>query len=326
MRSLLALLLLVPTPLLAADAGTAQPLRLSGEAFGFPSQIEVRDLPRDRADAAIRAAFAELDHAEAEARALERTAAGGQAVRLDAAASELLRRAEAFCLWSENAVSPLGGELFSLWGLRQPVTSLPTPDELDAATSSARCDRMSLDLSAATVRVAAGSRLELFPFDLGWGVDRAADLLKARGSGNFWIEVGPILRAAGGGPAGRGWQVAPQIAGESGEATSSFLLRDHSAAILTPQDHPLRVAGETFAPYLDQRNGRPGPRIVTLLVVTELAIDAEGVGYSMYALGAADGMLLVGSLQPRPAIRWYLGSGEGRAVISDINWASVPKR
>ncbi len=328
MRSHLRLCALLSSfvPLTAAFAAApAQPLRLAGTALGYATQIEIRDLPRDAADAAIRATFADLAAANAAARGVEREAVDGKPVALDASTTELFRRAQAFCVWSGGAATPLGGRLFALWGLRTPTHALPTADAVAAAVESGNCDRAAYDPKGSTLTVAKGSRLEFYPFEVGWAVDRATALLRQRGTGNFWVQVGPVVHGEGAGPAGRGWEIQPGKLRGMDEPPSSFFLRDRSAALLTAQDRQLAIAGETFPSYLDLRHGKPSSGIAATYVVSQLAIDAQAIAYTMFVLGAPEGMLLVGDLRPRPSIRWYLGRGDGPPVITDVNWSIVPK-
>jgi thiamine biosynthesis lipoprotein ApbE len=311
--------------LLATAAGAAQPVRMAGHAFDLPSEIEVRDLPRASAEEAIRAAFVALAEARLDLRALEAAAATGQAVALAPPELDLLLRAYGFCLWSEGAVSPLGGEIFRLWGVRAPARVLPLPSDLADAVATASCDRLTLDPAAATLRVAPGSALDFYPFELGWAVDRAVDALRARGAGNLWVSVGGVARAQGPGPDGRGWRVAPPLFPGQEEPIPPFYLRDRALAIRTPGDRPLRIAGELLHPYIDLRRGRPGGGVVAVLVVGEVGVEAAGLGYAMLALGEREGTSLLGGLDPRPSIRWLLGSGEGLPVLVDVNWGAVPK-
>jgi thiamine biosynthesis lipoprotein ApbE len=309
---------------LAAGAAAAEPLRLAGRAFDRKAEIEVRDLPAAAAQAAIGEAFRELERARAELRAIESTATTETPAQLDPRQAELVRRAMGICYWSEGAVGPLGGEIFRLWGLRFAATSFPVPDEIERAVDSARCERANLDPTTRILTVAPGSRFDFFPFEIGWAIDRAAASLRAAGAADFWIEVGPIVRAAGGGATGEGWKFEPPLVPGQLEPLAPFLLRDRAVAVLRPADRPLRIAGESFAPYVDQRRGRPpGPAIGAVLLVSELAVDAQAVGYAMFALGPHDGTMLLGALDPRPSIRWLLGSGEGPPVMTDVNWGVV---
>jgi len=309
---------------LVASAAVAEPVRLAGRAFDRRAEIEVRDLAAGDAGRAIEEAFRELERARGELRAIEATANPATPVQLDTRQTELLRRALGSCYWSEGAVGPLGGEVYRIWGLRFPATSFPTPDEMERAVDAARCERAALDVAARVLRVAVAGTLDFFPFEVGWAVDRAAETLRAAGAGDFWIEVGGVARAAGPGPTGRGWSYElPPLPGQL-EALPPFLLRDRSMALLRPGDRPLRIAGESFPPYLDLRRGRPsGPAIAAVVVVSELAVDAQAVGYAMFALGPHDGTMRLGALPERPSIRWFLGTGDGPPVLTDVNWGVV---
>lgn len=321
--------LAVPLCLAALASGgavQAEPLRLAGRAFGQRAEIEIRDLAPADAERAIRAAFEELENARAELRAIEATAEPGVRVQLDERQAELVRRALGICEWSGGAVGPLGAELFRLWGLRFASTSFPVPDEIERAVATARCERAAIDPQSRILTVAEGSRLDFFPFETGWAVDRAAATLRTHGAENFWIEVGSTARAAGGGPDGHGWSYEPPLIAGQVEPLAPFALRDRAVVLLRPGDRPLRVAGESFAPYIDLRRGHPGSAAtLAVLLVSELAVDARAVGYAMFALGPREGTLLLGSLTPRPSIRWLLGNGDGPPVLADVHWSSVSR-
>jgi len=309
--------------LLAASAA-AEPLRMAGRAFDRRAEIEVRDLDRAAAERAVGAAFRALESARADLRAIESTARPGVPVQLDGSQAVLVRRALGFCAWSSGAVGPLGGEVFRIWGLRFPVTSFPVPDEIERAAASAGCSRAAID-PAGVLSLAEGSALDFFPFELGWAVDRAAAILREAGAANFWIDLGTVVRAAGGGPDGRGWTYAPPLVAGQLEPLPPFPLRDRAVALLRPADRPLRVAGESFPPYVDLRRGRPGggEAVAAVLVVSEIAVDAQALGYAMFVLGPRDGTLLVGAISPRPSIRWLLGGGQSPPVLADVNWGVV---
>jgi len=315
-------LILAPT---AAAPGATEPLRMAGTAFDRPAEIEVRDLDPAIASGAVREAFAELERSRATLRSLESTAGEGRTVTLDQTAADLVRRSAGFCLWSEGAVSPLGGEVFRLFGLRSPVGARPTPEEIDRAVTAAHCDRLAYVEARRELTVAAGSRLDFFPFEIGWAIDRAAESLRRAGAANFWIEVGPIVRGAGGGPDGRGWEVMPPAFSGLIEPLAAIYLRDRSLALLTADDRTLRIAGDRFSPYLDLRHARPGSGTMAVFVLAELGVDAAGVAYAMFALGPHDGTMLFGTLSPRPSVRWILGSGAGPPVLTDVNWSAVPR-
>jgi thiamine biosynthesis lipoprotein ApbE len=326
LRSVAAALAFAFAFVIALPVAGAEPVRLAGHSLGWAAEIEVRDLERDAAGAAIADAFDELERARRAARSLEQRARGGEPVALDATEAALLRRLQGLCYWSEGTLGPAGGELLRLWGAGAPAAALPTREALEPAVESARCERLTLAADPPRLELATASSLALGPFEVGWAVDRAAERLAAHGATNFWIAVGPVARAAGGGPDGRGWRFAPpRLAGQE-QPLAPFHLRDQALALLTPDQRPLRIAGERFPPFVDYRRGRPAGSAVAVLVVSELAVDAAAVGYVMFARGPADGTLLLGNLTERPSIRWLLGTGGGPPLLTDVNWGVVSRR
>lgn len=321
-------LALVATLLFAAATPAAAATRFVGSAFGDPAEVEVLGLDPAATEAAVTAAFAAIARAEADAGALaERVAAAaGAPLALSPIELDLLARAQGFCSWSEGTVTPLGGEIYRLWGRRAPALGRPGGAALAAAAERARCGRLALEAAGPVARVAAGSELDLFPFESGWAVDRAVAALVALGAANARVAVGSTQRGVGPGPAGRGWPVRfPPLAG-GGVPPAPFFLRDRAAALLAVADRPLAVAGERAVPYLDFRTGRPVEGRVLVAVVTDLAVDARALAQAMYVLGPNPGQLFLGSLRPTPSVLWLLGSGESEPLLAHSNWTKVPKR
>ena len=319
---------------LLAAAAAAEPTapaaatRFVGSAFGDAAEVEVLELDAVATEAAVRAAFVAIAAAEAESRGLAERAATAAGAPLALAPDELalLARAQSFCVWSEGTVTALGGEIYRLWGRRGPAPGRPGADPLATAAGRAGCARLTLDATAPSARVAAGSELDLFPFEAGWAVDRAVAALTALGVGNARVRVGPALRAIGAGPAGRGWPVTfPPLPGAAGPPPP-FYLRDRAAALLSIADRPLVAGGERVSPYLDLRTGRPVVGRVLVVVVTDLAVDARALAQAMFVFGPSAGQLFLGSLQPTPSVLWLLGSGESEPVLAQANWSKVPKR
>jgi thiamine biosynthesis lipoprotein len=327
LRSLAALaflLALVPNAGSSAEAPAA--LRSQGSVLGTPFEIEVRDLDRPAAEAAITQAFAAAARLEGEAAALARLTGGGGEVALGEAAFELLQRARALCRWSDGAVGPLGGPLFRLWGLTERAPGRPGRAALDAAVAAGRCDRLTLDAERRSARLAEGAELHLFPFAQGWAADALAEALRTAGADNSLVRVGVIRRAAGGGPEGRGWPVEPPAAAGAADPVATIYLRDRALALLSPDDRPLAIGGERFPPYLDLSTGAPAEGVVQVLVVAERALDAHALGYALFALGPRRGQFRLGGLEPPPAVLWQLGRGEGEPLLAESSWWTVPKR
>lgn len=335
---LLFLLGAAPAPQVQIQASSQEirPVRIAATAFGDPVEIEVRDLPRDTARAAIQAALAEVSELERLTRTRPASsdtgglsalnaAAGGGAQAVDPRLMPLLVRAQEFCFWSDGAHGPLGGDLYNLWGLRggEALAAPPDSGTLQQASGAAQCDRLKLTPASNTAELAAGSRLDLHGFVEGYAVDQAVEMLRKNGVANGFVQVGTLQRAIGGGADGRGWKIVlPRFPGMD-QAAGRFLLKDRSTAILSTQEHPLRLADQVLLPYVNQRTGLPAPGVVGVATVTELAVDAQALAIAMALTGPREGQLRMGSLRPNPSVLWFLGSGSGVPLQVDHRWGDV---
>ena len=310
-------------------ASEAPLLRQADQAFGRPAEITVRGLPAEAAREAIRRAFAEIAETE---RLADATRPDGGLAALNAAGKgpqkpdprllAMLGQALAFCYWSEGANGPLGRDLNALWGLRSPVAAPPNADQTEKAAALTACAHLTVDLDKGTAALEAGSGLDLWGFAEGLALDRAVEVLRQNGAVNGFVRIGSVQRGFGRGPAGKGWPVElPQPPGLE-EPVGRVYLRDHAVAVAALADHPLGGA----APYLSQRTGRPPEGILSTVVVTELAAEAQGLATSLFILGPREGQTRLGSLRPRPSVLWFLGSGAGTPVEVGYRWSEVSRR
>lgn len=320
-------------PAAAAEEPAPEPRRATGEAFDLALTLDVRDVPQETADAALHAAVAEVREVErlvaldgdpqgAGVAALN-AAAGGEARAVDPRLAALLDRAVSFCRWSGQAHGPLGGRLNALWGVHGEAAARPGGAPHRQAVRSAGCGLLQVDPGAATARLAADSRLDLWGFAHGFAVDRAVEVLREHGVGNARVELGSVRRAIGGGEEGRGWPVLlPVFPGLDGPLDRVWLF-DESLAVASAVHRPLIVGGDRYAPYVDQRDGQPPSGIVGVVAATELAVDAEALAATMLMLGNREGVLRAGGLTPKPALLWLLGSGEGAPLVTQYNWTRL---
>lgn len=318
---LLALLLGAPPA-----PATPSPPHLKSQAFGLPVEIEVRDLSVAAAREAVQQAFVEVTEMErltASGLAALNAGAGKGPRAVDPRLLSLLSRAESFCEWSEGAHGPLGRDLYAAWGLRSPVTEPPDAERVGQAAGRTACSRLSLDPQRGTATLAEGSALDLVGFAEGAALDRAVEILRQRQAVNGFIRIGPVQRGFGPGPAGKGWPAElPRFPGQE-EPVGVVYLRDQSLAVASQTDHPLQGGS---ASYVNQRTGQPATGAMAAAVVAELALDAQGLATTLLITGPREGQLRMGTLDPRPSVRWFLGGGEGEPILVDYRWAELNRR
>lgn len=316
-----------PQVKIQASSPDIRPVRIAATAFGRPAEVEVRDLPREAARAAIQSALGEIAEIERLSRAEALNAAAGQGPQtVDPRLMPLLVRAQEFCFWSDGAHGPLGRDLYEMWGLRaadRASAVAPDPERVEEAAAMTRCDALRLSPSRGTAELASGARLDLGGFAEGHAVDRAVEVLLQNGVANGFVQIGMVQRAFGGGADGRGWKVVlPKFPGMD-QPAGRFLLKDRAAAILSIDEDPLRFADQVLLPYLHQRKGLPAQGVVGMAAVTDLAVDAQALAIAMAVTGPREGQLRLGSLRPNPSVLWFLGRGSGAPLQVDHRWGEV---
>lgn len=312
--------------LLALVVGASPAAPAPAQAFGKPVEIQIRGLSEEATREAVQKALAgvaEMERLTTDGAAALSAAAGKGPRPVDPRLLDILARAWSFCQWSEGAHGPLGKSLYSLWELRSQVEDPLGSDAALQAAKAAACDQLTLDPQKRTATLAAGSGVDLVGFAEGAAVDRAVEVLRERKVGNAFVRIGPVRRAFGPGPAGKGWPVLlPQVPGLEEHADQVYL-RDQSLAVAAASDHPLQ--GGTSS-YLNQRTGSPAQGVLTAVAVTELAVDAQGLATTMLILGPREGELRMGTLRPRPSLLWFLGTGEGAPLLVNYRWTDFTRR
>jgi thiamine biosynthesis lipoprotein len=321
-----------------ATAAEPEPVRMATTAFGASAEVEVRGLPRPAAEEALRAALEEIFEigrlADPDAGELPggfgalNAAAGRESRPIDERMAELLTAGLQICFWSHGAHGPLGGEIYRLWRNPGEERRIPEPTDLRWAVVRADCSRLEL---AGDEKIAAvlgeGTRVDPVWMARGFALDRAARVLEEHGVENAWLEIGPVVRAMGGGSEGEGWPIALPPAPGDERPLDELWLRDQALAVVTREPAARDAAHRESPPELiDQRTGVPPRGVVTVVAVTERAMDAEALAATLFIMGLHEGQMRLGSLRPRPSVYWLLGEGIGDPLESTYNWSELRRR
>lgn len=315
---LLLISLLIGTPALALDE-PAQAVRMAAEVFGTTAEIEVRDLPRAAAVAAIEQALSEIhtiglltDPEGSTENGLGRLNRAPSAVILDPRAFQVLIVGLRFCLWSGGAYSPLGLDVYRLW--QKPVEGTPNPTDLRDTIARAGCSQIRLQEGKEPQASLSGGRASTVGIERGFAADRAMDLLRLNGASNALVVIGNVYRAIGLGVEGKGWLVdIPGVA--PGLLLDQVWLLDQSMAIVRADLRPERP--------LDLRTGVPARSNLQVVTVADLAADAEGLASTLFVMGMAEGQRRLGQLQPRPSVYWLIGGERGTPLEASYRWNEI---
>jgi thiamine biosynthesis lipoprotein len=146
----------------------------------------------------------------------------------------------------------------------------------------------------------------------GWAVDRAAGELRARGLGDFLVQAGGDLYAAGkagGGP----WRVAVRDPrGRPDEAVAWVEVSDRAFSTTGDYERAFVVGGIRYHHVIDPRTCRPATASRSASVLSATAVEAEILGKAAFILGGEPGLALV----ERHGASALLIDAEGRRIAS----------
>jgi thiamine biosynthesis lipoprotein ApbE len=305
LRLALALLLALaagPGPLAAAPA---EPVIVERERYLMGTRFTILLQGDERAslDAAASAAFDEVARyedvtsnwrADSELSRLHAALAaqGTEAPRPVAVSADLfavLAEAKAWSVRSEGAFDATVEPLTRAWDLRGDGR-VPAEEEIAAARGSVDGRAVVLDEAARTVRPArAGAGFDLGGIAKGAALDRAVDVLRARGVTRALLNFGGQVYGLGAPLGAAAWSVELADPRDRARGVATVSLRDRSVSTTAASERSLEAGGKRINHILDPRTGRPAPAWGAAVVVAARGVDADAASTALYVLGPVAG-------------------------------------
>jgi len=187
------------------------------------------------------------------------------------------------------------GPLVAAWGFgasdRPPEP--PSPEELAKLRERVGYRKISLHPTDPwIVKLHPEIECDLSAIAKGYGVDRVAEALIARGHRNFLIEVGGELRAGGTKDDAQPWRVGIERPDAEIRTTERILsLRDMALATSGDYRNYYEVDGTRISHTIDPREGRPiRHHLASVSVLHPEAIWADALATTLNVLGPEEGI------------------------------------
>jgi len=281
--------------LTAARGGRFQTFQ--GEAMSTLWQVE---LPaRSGADAAAAACFElyrELDlelseWKEASPLTAVNRAAGERPVTVPPELYRLLDRALDLGRETDGAFDVSWAALWGLWDFRAAAPKVPAAEEVAARRAHVDYRRVALDPRARTVFLPErGMVLGLGGIAKGYALDRAAELLEARGFHDFLL-VGGGQVVARGEKGRRPWRIGVRDPrGGPDELFARVELADASLSTSADNESFFEVDGVRYHHILDPRTGYPSRGLRSATVLHRDATLADALSTAVLVLGRERGL------------------------------------
>lgn len=279
-------------------------LSFSGETMGTTYSVKLVDVPLGVAVSALPEEIASVLEAVNQQMSTYRpdselsgfNAAGAETwIPVSADVLTVVEEALRVSRLTAGAFDPTVGPMVDLWGFgpgdrRQDVPSSDKIAAMQRAVGHALVETRTEP--SALAKVAPGVGLDLSGVAKGFGVDKVAELLQARGVDNYLVEVGGELRGQGNGPGGRPWRVGI----EKPTAVLGDIQRIvdlNRAALATSGDYRLFFErdGQRYSHILDPSTGHPVDHaLASVTVVAATTMEADAFSTSLLVLGPEAGL------------------------------------
>jgi len=300
-------------------------IRRQAPVMGTIAELAVVHADPLRAHAGIDAALATLGRVERLMTRFEPTSDVGRANRAAArepvsvspATAAVLAEALAWAEASGGAFDPTLGRAIRLWDVGHRRT--PPPEEAVRRLAGRRMYRsLTLDRwrGAPVIRFTEpDAEIDLGGIAKGYGVDLAAEALRAHGIARAIVNVGGDLYAIGEAERGGPWRIG--IRSPRDPAWLAGMLEISDGAVATSGDYLqyFQHGGRRYHHLLDPRTGAPrlsAVRSVTVTAQTCLAADAAATAVFGMELDAAEQLLKSRAPRARIASRIADGASTGR--------------
>lgn len=209
--------------------------------------------------------------------------AGGDFVRVAPDLIRLLGHAESYRRATGGAFDVAVEPLMQAWGFHRPRRSAPHPAELAEAREAVAATRVELREDRVALRP-AHARLDLGGIGVGYGLDRAGEVLRRAGIRRALLDISGDLLALGAPPGRPGWPV--EIARRPGAAPlRQVLLRDGALATSANTMSRVRYGTLVCGHVLDPRTGQAARAFEQVTVMAKTALAADALSTAMLITG-----------------------------------------
>ncbi len=280
---------------LAAAAGAAAapraPLAARREyLMGTIAEVRVYETAGDAA-AAVEAALGELheldrllavQRPDSELGRLNRAAAAGPVV-VDRRLLDVLLAGEAASRATDGAFDVTVLPAVRAWGFTE---GRPAPPADGRPRPAAGFRTVVVDAAAGTVRFTdPETQVDLGGIGKGFALDRARDVLRARGVGSAWLDLGGNVATVGTPPGEPWWRVGIRHPRRAGALLGVVEIGEAAVSTSGDAEQFVEAGGRRYGHIFDPRTGRPAEGIVSATVVTASATRADALSTAAVVLG-----------------------------------------
>lgn len=243
-------------------------------------------------------------------------ASSGEWVEVSAEVLALLEEAVRLAEVSQGAFDPTVAPLVDLWGFVEaepheheegraasdsptPLVGTAPPDPEEIAKLLELVDYRSIEIDSVQGRARLarpGQAIDLGAIAKGYGMDRAVELLKARGIVRGIVDLGGDVYALGSRADGTPWRVGIRHPRKDGQILAVLRLSDAAVATSGDYERYFEYEGVRYTHIIDPRTGWPAAELASVTVVAPTGVWADALSTAVFVLGKERGLALLESL------------------------------
>ncbi len=208
---------------------------------------------------------------------------------------EILKASKHYAQISSGAFDTTAQPLVKLWGFyKVDQAAIPSARSVEDALRVVGFNKLSLDVGNNSASLEAGTQIDLGAIAKGYAVDRALNVLRARGVAAALVNLGGNIGVHGQPPGHRPWKVGIQ---HPREARLIGEIKFWSGAVATSGDYDryIEVQGKRYSHLIDPRSGWPADGIYALTVIAPNATAADALSTAAFVMGPQAGLDLLAS-------------------------------
>jgi len=185
------------------------------------------------------------------------------------------------------------GPLVNLWGFGPDLRpdKIPSPEVEAAARKRIGLEKLSLNgnmLRKATPDL----YVDLSTTAKGYGVDKVAELIEAKGFTNYLVEIGGEMRLKGFKHTGELWAVAVEKPISEERSVQQIIIpKDNAIATSGDYRNYFEIDGQRFSHIIDPQTGKPiNHKLVSVTVIAPSSMTADGLSTTLMVMGEAKGL------------------------------------
>jgi thiamine biosynthesis lipoprotein len=221
--------------------------------------------------------------------------------------------------------------LVDLWGFGPSLKKQKPPTKKEIAQRMDKVGFHEITLKTPNILIKSNPflTLDLGAIAKGYGVDQIAALIKKSGIGDFIVEIGGEVYAAGRRKDGHPWRAGINTPDSKASPEHIYkIVRLHNRALATSGDYRnfFRLNGRRYSHVIDPKTGYPVSNgVVSVSIMAESCTLADGLATAIMVLGPEKGIALINRLEgveglivvsgPDGAFKDYYSAGFADALL-----------